>query len=221
MKKRIISIVLALVVLFASTAFAYTDVPSYDAGFEAISMVTNLGLMEGFDDGSFRPDDTLTRAETAKIFCCILDIDPVPGISPFNDIPEDTEGWINAAYANGIINGRGDGSFYPDDPAAYEEAIKMIVCALGDEPEAMKRGGWYIGYVALAVEYKITNGVGGKVGDSVTRRQFAMLLNNALEVPIFGSSYQEGCIVYTVLKGENLMSIMTERMNRDAEDNKK
>ena len=199
MKKRIVSIALAVIVLLTSSAFAYTDVPSYDAGFEAISMVTNLGLMEGFEDGSFRPDDTLTRAEIAKIFDRILDIDPVPGISPFNDIPEDTEGWINASYANGVINGRGDGSFYPDDPATYEEAIKMIVCALGYEPEARIKGDlyggtWCAGYLFVASANKIMNGVGGKVGTPVTRRQLAMLLNNALEVEVYDPDWYPWCV---------------------------
>ena len=220
MKKRIVSITLVVMVLLTSSAFAYTDVPSYDAGFEAIKMVTNLGLMDGFEDGSFRPDDTLTRAELAKITVIAMDLYPEEGETIFNDVSEDywAAGWINRAYIEGVINGRGDGSFYPDDPATYEEAVKMIVCALGYEPEAMTKTGWPVGYLAIASVNKITTGAEGTRGTPITRRQFAMLLNNALHVPIFDNRYWDPRVFYSSNEGETLMSRMINRMNRDAEE---
>ena len=171
--------------LLASAAFASTDVPDTDSDYEAITTLTELGIMEGFEDGSFRPDDTITRAEAAKVMVLALSGEPSPGVSPFLDIPEDTEGWINAAYDLEIINGCSDGTFRPDDPAAYEEAVKMIVRTLGYEPIAAARGGYPTGYLSAASQYHISTGSGGKPFTPVTRRQFAIMLYNALEVKIF------------------------------------
>ena len=219
MFKKLISTALAAAVLLTSTAFAYTDVPSTDAGFEAISMISNLKLMEGFDDGSFRPDDVLTRSELAKIIVIAMDQYPKDGETPFTDVPDDhwAAGWIYTAYVKGIINGCGDGTFRPDNPVTYEEGIKMIVCALGYEAKAQKMGGWPVGYLSLAAAERITARSGGKLFTPLTRRQFAILLYNSLEVEICDGIYWDPNVLYAPKASETLMSRMINRINRDTE----
>ena len=68
MKIKITALVLALIMTFsmgASAAFGDIDVSSSVGN--AIVQLTNLGILSGYPDGSFRPDETLTRAQFAKI----------------------------------------------------------------------------------------------------------------------------------------------------------
>jgi serine protease inhibitor len=69
----------------------------------------------------------------------------------FSDVTED-EGYIKAAKANGIISGFEDGTFRPKEPITGEQAIKMVVCALGYDAQAKEQGGYPSGYIQVAME---------------------------------------------------------------------
>ena len=80
--------------------------------------------MKGYPDGSFKPDQPITRAEFAVILSHVLKDETAP--SPFKD----TAGhWakdaIDKAYAQGIIKGYGDNSFRPDALVSRAEAVAM------------------------------------------------------------------------------------------------
>lgn len=210
MFKKFISIALAAMVLLAQTAIAYTDVPDTDLDAEAINILTSLGVLEGFEDGSFRPDDTVTRAEAAKIVVLVAGRDPMPGISPFLDVPEDTEGWINTAYSVGIISGYGDACFHPDDLATYEQAVKMIVLALGYGHlwSGLDHGGRYPDiYLDMAEILGIIDSNSGIVGEHLTRRQLSRLLYDSLEVQMDTMSW---CI-YGGHEEETFLSRLTQK----------
>lgn len=90
----------------------------------AINDVVKAGYMKGYPDGSFKPDQPITRAEFAVILSHVLTDETVP--SPFKD----TAGhWakdaIDKAYAQGIIKGYGDNSFRPDALVSRAEAVAM------------------------------------------------------------------------------------------------
>ena len=215
--KKIISTALAAMVLFTSTAFAYTDVPDTDPDVEAISILTTLGILEGFEDGSFRPDDTITRAEAAKIMVLALRGEPDPyDRTPFIDVPGDPEGWINAAYANRIIDGCGDGRYRPDEPVTYEEAVKMMVVALGYTPAAVLYGGYPSGHFKCAEELGILEGISITDGKpAITRRQLARLLYNSLEVDMMDVIYTSGGPWYSPREGYTLLNILINKPKWD------
>lgn len=90
----------------------------------SINDVVKAGYMKGYPDGSFKPDQPITRAEFAVILSLVLKDETAP--NPFKD----TAGhWakdaIDKAYAQGIIKGYGDNSFRPDALVSRAEAVAM------------------------------------------------------------------------------------------------
>jgi hypothetical protein len=106
------------------------------------------------------------------------------GSTVFNDVAADhwASGYVNVAQAQQIINGYGDGNYGPEDKVTYEQAVKMIVSALGYDLAAQAKGGYPTGYLAIASAEGITKNANGKVGDAAARSSIAVLVYNALEV---------------------------------------
>ncbi len=89
-----------------------------------INDVVKAGYMKGYPDGSFKPDQPITRAEFAAILSHVLKDETAP--NPFKDT---TGHWakdaIDKAYAQGIIKGYGDNTFRPDALVSRAEAVAM------------------------------------------------------------------------------------------------
>ena len=90
----------------------------------AINAVFKNGLMKGYEDGNFRPDDKITRAEFAQM---IKNIDKSnSAVATFKDVKGHwAEDAINQAFGNGRISGYPDGTFRPDAPITRAEAVKI------------------------------------------------------------------------------------------------
>lgn len=90
-----------------------------------IAILVEKNIMKGYEDGTFRPDQMITRAEFAEI---IKNIDlKNRAESPFIDISGHwAEEAINQAYANNRINGYEDGTFRPDNKITRAEAVKIL-----------------------------------------------------------------------------------------------
>lgn len=99
----------------------FADTPSswYNG---AINAVVKAGLMRGYPDGSFRPNDKITRAEFAQL---IMGLDKAnSSVAPFADVKAHWgEKAINQAYGNKRIIGYPDGSFRPDASITRAEAV--------------------------------------------------------------------------------------------------
>ena len=117
--------------IFDTESNNYSDVDA-DAWYNVeVSTMTAAGVLNGYPDGSFKPDAPITRAELVSVMVTFFtEIEPVD--------PEfiDTVGhWadeiIEAAYAEGLIEGYDDGSFKPDQSVTRAEAIKVINVVLG------------------------------------------------------------------------------------------
>ncbi len=231
--KKTVAVVLAVAMVLTmgiATSFAaFTDVQSTAGYAEAVNILANLGILNGYTDGSFKPNNTITRAEVAVIMCRVLNADPNPGTTPFTDVPANhwAAGEINTAYSLGVINGYPDGTFRPEGNVLYEQVVKMIVCALQYEPKV--QGNYPTGYLAVASEKDISKGANGTVGQPATRATVAKLVYNSLEVdklaPVeygyAGSKWaeKEG---ETLLKGlgiEKLEVVVTETYYTRAADN--
>ena len=188
--KKTLAVVLAfaMVLSMGFSAFAYTDVTAGTKVAEAVGILSNLGIFEGFEDGTFKPNDTVTRAQMAAIICRALGYEDQAaastGSTNFNDVPAShwASGYINVAEALQVVNGYGNGKFGPEDKVTYEQAIKMIVVALGYELDAQAKGGWYTGYLAVAAREGITRNSNGVVGTAAARGTIAVLVYNSLEV---------------------------------------
>lgn len=191
--KKTIAVVLAFAMIFSMgmiSTFAYSDVEASTTVGEAVGILSNLGILTGFEDGTFKPDETVTRAQMAAIVCRTLGYESQAkssaGTTIFNDVPGDhwAAGYINVAQSLNIINGYGDGNFGPEDKVTYEQAVKMIVCALNYDLVAQAKGGYPTGYLSVASSEGITKSANGKVGDAAKRSTVAVLVYNSLEVRI-------------------------------------
>lgn len=104
-----------------------TDLKDIDKSWakDIIASLVEKNIMKGYEDGTFRPDQMITRAEFAEI---IKNIDiKNQAKSPFIDISGHwAEEAINQAYANNRINGYEDGTFRPDNKITRAEAVKIL-----------------------------------------------------------------------------------------------
>ncbi len=191
MKKRF-SMLLALTMLLTSlipsfTAnAAFSDVEDSHPYKKAISTLSTLKVINGYEDGTFAPDKDISRAEFTKMIVYMLGLGNLTTpITTFDDVPQTH--WANAnirtAYDLQIINGFDDGLFRPDQPVTYEQALKMVVCTLGYQPYAEQMGGYPYGYREQASILKLTDNVANLgFSDNAPRGVIAQIMFNALEV---------------------------------------
>ncbi|MCH5211940.1 MAG: S-layer homology domain-containing protein [Oscillospiraceae bacterium] len=196
MKKKL-SLLVALVTMITSLmtpfhlnsgAASFSDVNETNPYQEAIVTLNKLKVINGYEDGTFGPDKSITRAEFTKLIVYMLGYGGLSDkITRFEDLS--TDHWANAnicvAYNLGIVNGFSDTEFGPDAPVTYEQALKMVVCTLGYQNDADANGGYPEGYRAEANSLKLNKGISG-IGytDNAPRGVVAQIMYNALEVPI-------------------------------------
>src|SRR5690606_35797602 len=107
----------------------YSDVPTGLWHSDAIEAVSRKGLFKGYPDGTFRPNQPITRAELASVIFYALNLTEQP---PIGTEYSDVEGthWaaskIDEITRHRIINGYLDGTFRPDQDITRAEAVKMI-----------------------------------------------------------------------------------------------
>ena len=107
---------------------SYSDVKSTDWFNNAISTLSNMGIIDGYPDGTFRPNAGITRAEFAKIAVSFFKDNVRETIGDrFSDISGKwyTE-YINLASELAIVNGYPDGTFRPDNKITRAEAMTIV-----------------------------------------------------------------------------------------------
>ena len=105
----------------------YSDVAD-DAWYtNAISTLTNLGILTGYEDGTFKPDASVTRAEFATIAARFSDGE-LEGFASFPDVPEDhwASKYIAKAEKLGWIKGYDDGTFGPENEITRAQAMTLV-----------------------------------------------------------------------------------------------
>ena len=197
--KRLFSVFVVCAMLMSLTGGAYagafSDVSDSHQYEDAISSLVSLGLLAGYEDGTFRPDNTITRAEFAAVMTRALGMEAYISNIDVSDVFTDmknedgsnhwSSGYVKFAYDKEIISGMGDGTFAPDSPVTYEQAMKMVVCTLGYGESAVENGGWPQGYLSVGTEIGLTkNAVLSPSSSPATRGIVAQLVFNALNVDL-------------------------------------
>lgn len=194
--KRFLAMTLTMLMVvgcfsFASFAKAFDDVYDYA---DAIDVLSDLGVIWGYEDGTFGPDDTVQRwhmalwiakMETGKVssddYVAIWKADT--NYTNFTDVTVDQAvGAINYASDEGIIIGRSASIFDPTAGITYQDALTMVVRALGFGGSAMDAGyPWK--YINKASQLGLEKGLSGiAYTDVLTRAETAQILANALYV---------------------------------------
>jgi hypothetical protein len=192
-KKLLVTLLVLTFVLSAMSvglaAPKFSDIEDADVADSVVRLVA-LNIINGYPDGTFKPGQQITRAEFAKVIVNAVGVgkaaEYAAGVTQFKDVPADfwAAGYIKVASDMGIVNGRGNGIFDPQANVTYAESITMIVRALGYEPKAKALGGYPGGYIAIAAEKEITDGVNVVNTLAATRGDVALMLDNSLEVAL-------------------------------------
>ena len=114
----------------------YSDVTKAHWFNNAVSTLTNMGILSGDGDGTFRPNDPITRAEFAKIAVSFYDYEGIRAENVFTDVaPGIWYEWFVAAAAEiGLIQGDGGGIFRPEDNITRAEAAAIVNRTLNRAP---------------------------------------------------------------------------------------
>lgn len=183
---------------------------------EAAALLQSLNILKGDEQGNLNLTGDVTRAEFAAFVVRMIGQENVALVSGgkqiFDDVAADHwgNGYIDVAYNAGIILGYGDGNFGPEAPVTYEQAIKMIVCALGYGDVAIDRGGWPTGYLRVADEKKVTKNVAVVGGAPAKRGDIVSMIYNSLEIDVMRTEkvIKKGkeATEYIVVKGDNVLT---------------
>lgn len=152
---------------------------------EAAVVLTALGVIDGFEDGSFQPDTVLTREQAAAIIARMLLGDSADsltaGSAPFSDVSTDrwSAGYIAYCVSKGIVDGFEDGTFRPEDNLTCYQFAKMLLVALGydAETEGLTGDSWAINSASYAINAGIFDDVSSYSGDCDRDTAALMALN--------------------------------------------
>ncbi len=123
---------------FWSESNAYSDVAAGSWYNIAVSTLSNMGILGGYEDGSFRPNASITRAEFAKIAVSFFDWADVYAVNSFVDVRDSAwyANYVAVAAEIGLIEGYGGNVFRPDATITRAEACTIINRTLGRNPDA-------------------------------------------------------------------------------------
>ena len=198
--KKVLSIVLsiAMVVCLAPTmAFAATtNAAQSNAAYSdiegtacegAVNVLSALKVVDGFTDGTYKPEQTVTRAQMAKLIVTALGVADyaTAKTSKYTDMGAATWAIPYVEYASNlnIVNGVGHGKFNPNGLVTYEQAATMIVRALGYTDQCKEMNGtWPAVYIQKAMALNIFDDVVNGGANGANRGDVAIMLYNALDI---------------------------------------
>ena len=188
--KKILALVLAFACAFTMFAgAAFTDQADIKVDADVVDTLVSLGIIEGFEDGSFQPNATVTRAQMAKMIYVLRT--GKSDASAYNDDKTSftdigshwARGYIKYCQSLGIIAGKSNTIFAPNATVTAQEAAKMLLVTLGYD--ANKAGlvgaGWAAKTNALADENGLLEDVNTSFTGPCPRQYAAQLIYNAID----------------------------------------
>ena len=190
--KKILALVLAFACAFTMFAgAAFTDSADIKVDAEVVDTLVALGVVNGYDDGSFKPNGTVTRAEMAKMIYVLRTGNSDASAynddkTSFTDIGSHwARGYIKYCQSLGIIAGKSNTKFCPNDKVTAQEAAKMLLVTLGYD--AAKAGlvgtNWAAKTNALADENGLLEDVNTSFTAACPRQYAAQLIYNTIDTP--------------------------------------
>ena len=188
--KKVLALVLAFACAFTMFAgAAFTDQADIKVDADVVDTLVSLGIVEGFEDGSFQPNGTVTRAQMAKMIYVLRTGNS--DASAYNDDKTSftdinghwARGYIKYCQSLGIIAGKSSTIFAPNATVTAQEAAKMLLVTLGYD--ANKAGlvgpGWAAKTNALADENGLLDDVNTSFTGPCPRQYAAQLIYNAID----------------------------------------
>ena len=173
--------------MFAGAAFTdQADIKATDA----VNMLSSLGVITGYTDGSYQPNKVVTRAEMAKMIFVVRNnkIDDSAYQSNYSKLTDISNHWakgyIKFCESQGIIAGKGNNKFDPDSPVTGVEAAKMLLVVSGyDSAKAGLTGSaWRTNVLKYAGAAGILDDVNSALEQGLPRQYAAQMIYNTLNV---------------------------------------
>ena len=167
MKKILLCLLLTFALILPAQAeeSPFSDIEEGDKYYDAVIYLRDAGIIAGYDDGTFKPDDEVNRVEALKIILKSADIDCSSGTteSIFTDVvgTEWYYEYLSVGIERNIVSGYDDGTFQPDNPVNLAEALKILVNTnelVATNPQGedfytdAETDAWYSGYLNYAGE---------------------------------------------------------------------
>ena len=199
--KKFLSLVLALAMTLSLVTisagakdFADSDELSGERYEEAVNVMSEMGIIDGYASGDFQPQGTLTRGAAAKIIACMMlgkTTAEALGTqaAPFKDVPVGSTfaGYIAYCVEAGLIDGYADGTFRPGNTLTGFAFLKMLLTALGYDSsiEGYTGTNWTVNVASRATQIGLTDGNEDFVGTrAATREEACLYAVNALQATL-------------------------------------
>lgn len=193
MKKRILTLFLTLAILAGLAAAVPASAASESENTSlAVAVLEGLGA---YDDGAISQTAYITRGEFARLLAYALGKGGEAGSyarrTMYTDVPAGSgnASYINLVSSEGVLSGDGNGSFDPDGPLTYGDAVTAALKALGYTSSSIGTA-WPDDYIDKARELGLASGLGLSAGSCLTGGQAALLLYNMLRADtVSGTAY--------------------------------
>lgn len=168
-------------------AITFPDIANHWAK-QNIEKLVALGIIKGYSNGTFKPDNSITRAEFATVLARSMGWQENTEAAKFTDsIPAWAKGFIGVMVGKGVVKGYEDNTFRPDKTINRAEMAVMIVRAMSVKPSTTAPSfadsadipAWARGYISAAADQGIIKGYSGNIlapGDNSTRAETAVML---------------------------------------------
>ena len=190
--KKVLALVLAFACAFTMFAgAAFTDQADIENA-DAVDTLVALGVIDGYEDGSFQPEVTVTRAEMAKMIFTILNggnddasaYENLP--TSFTDLGQVSwaAGYIKYLQNSDIISGKSATRFAPSDTVTGVEAAKMMLVAAGYSPDkaGLTGSAWVANTMRYANANDLFENVNCDVNAGLPRQYAAQIMYNSLDM---------------------------------------
>jgi hypothetical protein len=188
--KKLFALVLALAMLMSVSVFAYEDSDDIaEECYDAVELLSAIGLIKGDNHGNFNPENTITRAEAAAIIYRLRnggsdDASLWVGSEPFTDVADGEwyAGYIAWCYNYGIIDGVSATLFNPKQPIKGTELAKMLLATAGykSDIEGYVGANWEKNVIEDATAAGLFNKYGLGFVKPAARQWAALMIVNAL-----------------------------------------
>ena len=235
--KKFLSLVLALVmtmslVTVSAGAKDFTDSSKINYS-EAVDVLSEAKVIDGYADGAFNPSNTLTRGAAAKIICNLI-LGPtaasalVADAAPYSDVAANHPfaGYIAYCQKTGIISGYADGTFKPANSLTGYAFMKMLLGALGYDAEVEQYTGanWSINVAKQAISIGLNDGLKGEFNGvkAVNREEACLYAFNTLNATMVEYTNQTIVIANGTVKTDKVAKDMENNARTETikEDNK-